>query len=241
MNTPSYLLSDATQLALRLAESLAYEYSHSTYGPEHLLCSLTKEDVGLHPMFNQLDKEPSELYRWALAQVEKHPKSLRIRSNPPPSEEVLSVFKETQKLCLRYGYEEITPTDLFEAICTPGVAFKPEVLRRLPVALYEIIDWRNKNLSNVLNSFKSNDVAGDKPAVTTENGTDVSSHQVLQKYCDDITAMAREGKIDPLIGRDRELKQLVEILGKRLSPNVLIVGEPGVGKTALIGGLAQNI
>ncbi len=241
MNTPSYLLSDSTQLALRLAESLAYEYSHSNYGPEHLLCSLTKEDVGLHSMFNQIDKEPSELYRWALAQVEKHPKSLRIRSNPAPNEEVLAVLKETQKLCLRYGYEEITPVDLFEAICTPGVAFKPEVLRRLPVALYEVIDWRNKSLSNVFQSFKSNDGGGEKPSAGSENVADGTSHQILQKYCDDITAFAREGKIDPLIGRDRELKQLVEILGKRLSPNVLIVGEPGVGKTALIGGLAQNI
>jgi len=241
MNTPSYLLSDSTQLALRLAESLAYEYSHSSYGPEHLLCSLTKEDVGLHSMFSQIDKDPSELYRWALAQVEKHPKSLRIRSNPAPNEEVLSVLKETQKLCLRYGYEEITPVDLFEAICTPGVAFKPEVLRRLPVALYEVIDWRNKSLSNVFQSFKSNDGGGEKTSAGSENVADGTSHQILQKYCDDITAFAREGKIDPLIGRDRELKQLVEILGKRLSPNVLIVGEPGVGKTALIGGLAQNI
>ncbi|MBK8492219.1 MAG: ATP-dependent Clp protease ATP-binding subunit [Saprospirales bacterium] len=67
------------------------------------------------------------------------------------------------------------------------------------------------------------------------------SHRALEKFCDDLTARARQGKIDPVIGREKELKQLVEILGKRLSPNVLIVGESGVGKTAIVGGLAQNI
>ncbi len=245
MNTPYYLLSDAAQLALRLAEGLAYEYSHSNYSAEHLLCAVTKEDVGLHPMFNQIDKDPSEVYRWALTQVEKLPKSTRSRSNPLPDDGVLSVLKETQKLCLRYGYEEITPLDLFEAICTPGVALKPEVLRRLPVALYEIIDWRNKNLSNILSTIgESNDGANNKGTNKHGDGSgsgEATGQQALQRYCDDLTAFAREGKIDPLIGRDKELKQLVEILGKRLSPNVLIVGEPGVGKTALIGGLALNI
>lgn len=243
MNTPYYLLSDASQSALRLSESLAYEYSHSHYSPEHLLCSITKEDVGLHPVFGQMDKDPSEIYRWALAQVEKLPKSTRVRSTPTADDGVLSVLKETQKLCLRYGYEEITPIDIFEALCTPGVGFKPEVLRRLPVALYEIIDWRNKGLAASIPSL-GNDGKQQNQSASTQNGreaSDIAPQQVLQKYCDDITAFAREGKVDPLIGRDRELKQLVEILGKRLSPNVLIVGEPGVGKTALIGGLALNI
>ncbi len=187
-------------------------------------------------MFEQIDKQPAELHRWALAQVEKLPKSTRYVSVVSPDERAISVLRETQKLCLRYGNSEITPVDILEALCTPDVAFKPDVLRRLPLALYEILDWRSKKLSNILPTV-------DKSANghSQKNATDNTIHQVLEKYCDDVTVLAREGKIDPLIGRDRELKQLVEILGKRVSPNVLIVGEPGVGKTALIGGLALNI
>ena len=236
MFSPDYLLSDTAKIALRLAERLANEYAHPAYGAEHLVCSITKEDVGLHPMFEQIDKQPAELHRWALAQVEKLPKSTRYVSVVSPDERAISVLRETQKLCLRYGNSEITPVDILEALCTPDVAFKPDVLRRLPLALYEILDWRSKKLSNILPTV-------DKSANghSQKNATDNTIHQVLEKYCDDVTVLAREGKIDPLIGRDRELKQLVEILGKRVSPNVLIVGEPGVGKTALIGGLALNI
>ncbi|MEK7256508.1 MAG: ATP-dependent Clp protease ATP-binding subunit, partial [Bacteroidota bacterium] len=236
MFSPDYLLSDTAKIALRLAERLANEYAHPAYGAEHLVCSITKEDVGLHPMFEQIDKQPAELHRWALAQVEKLPKSTRYVSVVSPDERAISVLRETQKLCLRYGNSEITPVDILEALCTPDVAFKPDVLRRLPLALYEILDWRSKKLSNILPTV-------DKSANghSQKNATDNTIHQVLEKYCDDVTVLAREGKIDPLIGRDRELKQLVEILGKRVSPNVLIVGDPGVGKTALIGGLALNI
>jgi ATP-dependent Clp protease ATP-binding subunit ClpA len=63
----------------------------------------------------------------------------------------------------------------------------------------------------------------------------------LAKYCENLNEQARGGKIDPVLGRDKEMKQLVEILGKRNSPNVLIVGEPGVGKTSIVGGLALKL
>lgn len=234
MFSTEYLLSDSAQLAIRLAEQLALEYANASYGPEHLLWALTKEEVGLHDLLLQLEKDPLDIQRWTLTQIEKLPKSSRYLAAASGNERIVNVLKETQKLCVRYGVDEIMPIDLLEAICTPETGFSQETLRRLPIALYEIIDWRNRNLSGILpgEQQKKN---------VNHSSTQVPNRQSLDKYCDDLTQFAREGKIDPLIGRDLELKQLIEILGKRLSPNVLIVGEPGVGKTAMVGGLALSI
>ncbi len=237
MNYFDYTFTDSAQKAVRLAEQLAHEYSHSTYGAEHLLHSVVYEDVGLHPLLSQLHVDSSSITRWALNRIEKTAKSVRYVEIPPANESSLSVFKETKKLCLRYGKEEISPLEILEALITPDVGFGADLLRRLPIALYEIIDWRKKNVDQL---FSSDDSAKNVAGKGTAN-FEVSSLQVLEKYCDDLTVLAREGKIDPLIGRDRELKELVEILGKRISPNVLIVGESGVGKTAMVGGLALNI
>ena len=63
----------------------------------------------------------------------------------------------------------------------------------------------------------------------------------LATYCTDKTAQAREGKLDPIVGRDREIRLVAEILGRRTKPNVLLIGEPGVGKSALVEGFAQQI
>jgi ATP-dependent Clp protease ATP-binding subunit ClpB len=237
MYVPDYLFADQTQKAIRLAEQLSAEYGQPHYSAGHLLWAVVAEDVGLWPVFEQLGRAPADIQRWALTQVEKTPKANRYIAVAPADENALSILKETQKLCLRYGTEEISPIDMLEALCTPDVGFKTELLRRMPLALYEIIEWRNKNVAG-LSAFSS--TKGGTASSESKIGG-AQAQQILQKYCDDITAFAREGKIDPLIGRDRELKQLVEILGKRLSPNVLIVGEPGVGKTAIVGGLALNI
>lgn len=238
MYPQDYLLSDTAQKVIRLAEELASEHSHANFGAGHLLWAVAEEDVGLHPILRQLEKEPSELQRWGLNQIEQHPKSTRYREVLPPTESALAILKETKKLCLRYGAAEITPLDILEALCTPDVGFDAKVIRRLPLALYEIIDWRNKNYA-----VPSSDSASgnSSPAFRSAGSDDASAHLILNKYCEDLNTLAREGRIDPVIGRDRELKQLVEILGKRLSPNVLIVGEPGVGKTAIVGGLALKI
>lgn len=238
MYSSEYPLAEACRMTLRLAEQIAKEYSHPSYGAEHLFWAVLQEDVGLHPMMQQLDKDLSVLRRWVESQLEKLPKSTRYISTLPASERGVVVLKETQKLCLRYGTSEITPLEVLEALCTPEVGFSADILRRLPLALYEILEWRNQH------SVADQNTPAEKIGGASSSKTlwaDGSIQQILQKYCDDLTDFARQGKIDPLIGRDRELKQLVEILGKRLSPNVLIVGEPGVGKTAIAGGLALKI
>ncbi|MEM9834977.1 MAG: ATP-dependent Clp protease ATP-binding subunit [Bacteroidota bacterium] len=241
MYLTDYTFTDAAHTCIRLAEQLANEYAHAHYGAAHLLWAVTKEDAGLHGMLASIDRSPVDLNRWATRKVEADPKAVRYVDTPGPNDSAVAVLKETQKLCLRYGNLEIEPIDILEALCTPGVGFASDEIRRLPLALYEIIEWREKNVGKQLAT--GNTVAGN--SATSANGSasksSGNSQQILEKYCTDLTAKAREGKMDPVIGRDLEMKQLIEILGKRISPNVLLVGEPGVGKTAMLGGLAHAI
>lgn len=238
MYLTDYTFTDSAHACIRVAEQLANEYAQGKYGAAHLFWAISKEDAGLHEMLQSLECSPAELNRWATLKVAADPKAVRYVDVPGANDSAVTVLKETQKLCLRYGHQEIEPLDLLEALITPGVGFTSEELRRLPLALYEIIEWRDKNVGKQLNVHTTSSNGSAKGAVGSGSG---NNQQVLEKYCTDLTAEAREGKIDPLIGRDLELKQLIEILGKRISPNVLLVGEPGVGKTAMLGGLTANI
>ena len=238
MNLTNQLLTDAAQKVLRLAEQLALEYAHATYAPEHLLWSVMDEDVGLHPVMDQLQVDVNGIRKWAMNLITKLPKDSRYVPIPKGNEGAKKVMQETQKLCIRYGHGDITPLDILEALVTPGVGFDEGLLRRLPLALYEIIEWRNKNVSSDL--FDAAPTSNGSKSTASKSSV-ASGQAILDKYCEDLNAFAREGKIDPVIGRDKELKQMIEILGKRLSPNVLIVGEPGVGKTSIVGGLVLKI
>jgi len=240
MFTTDYLLTDTSQKVLRLSENLAHEYSQGSYGPAHLLWAVMDEDVGLHQTLQQIGADPSSIRQWALSHVSKKSKSIKYVDMPKANEKGAKVLMETQKLCLRYGESEITPLAILEALITPEVGFDQASLRRLSIALYEIIEWRGKNV----NPHLADENGASNGAPTTGKSNEVSGasgQQILEKYCDNINKMGSEGRIDPVLGRDKEMKQLMEILGKRLSPNVLIVGEPGVGKTSIVGGLALKI
>ncbi len=240
MYLSEYTFTDLSLQVIRLAQQLADEHKQPTYGGAHLLWAVAKEDIGLYPLFKDTDTDPGDLRKWARTQVQGSDKTSRYVELPPADEVATAVFKETNKLCIRYGSPEIDPIDILEALVTPGVAFESDRVRRMPLALYEVIEWRNSHY--LPNTSSLNGASGGQatPAAAAQGKT-LAGGDVLGRYCTDITALAREDKLDPLIGRDRELKQLVEILGKRLSPNVMLVGEPGVGKTAMVSGLAMAI
>ena len=240
MNLQNQLLTDSAQKTLRLSEQLAVEYAHATYAPEHLLWSVLDEDVGLHNVLNQLEVDPAAIRKWAMNLITGRAKDVKYVPIPKGNDAAKKVMQETQKLCIRYGHGDINPLDILEALITPGVGFEQAQLRRLPIALYEIIEWRNKNVSSEVFASTSNGNSNGS-ATASKKKNAVSDKAILDKYCENLNVFGEEGKIDPVIGRDKEMLQLIEILGKRISPNVLIVGEPGVGKTSIVGGLVHKI
>lgn len=240
MPANNYVLSVASQKVVRLAQELASEYANPTFEAGHMLWAVVNEDIGLTSIMGQLREVVPAIQRWSLNEVQKLPKSTRYLDTIPAGRTADVIFQETQKLCIRYDNEVISPVDILEALCTPDVGFDAHSIRRLPIALYEVIEWREEYYASL--GMDEDDYDKDqKPHASSPPRIGANNQEILSKYCEDLNQMAAEGHIDPVIGRDSELKQLIEILGKRLSPNVLIVGEPGVGKTALVEGLALRI
>ncbi len=225
------LLSPPVIEAIGVAQQKAREYANDKFSGGHLLWGLVYDNPQMQLFLESHQKDIFKIKSWAEFRIGHYPKTSRAVENPVPDDLAKAALKEADKIRSKKFEPQITPLHLLQAICTPEVAFTEEQLKRFPIALSE---------------FEGSGLVNEAAELLTSNGdtrsaTSKTLARSLEKYCEDISARARQGKIDPVIGRDKELKQLVEILGKRLSPNVLIIGEPGVGKTAIVGGLALNI
>jgi ATP-dependent Clp protease ATP-binding subunit ClpB len=225
-----FLLSHSLIEVIAIAQQKAREYTQENFSGGHLLYGILQDEESIPSFLQQTSKDLYKLRSWAEFRIAHYPKSTRFVENPFPDSAAKAAFKEADRIRSKNFGPKITPLHLLEALCTPDIAFTTEQLKRFPLSLREFEGAVEKvEVSRTL-------ATGDD-----ESSANKSLARALEKYCNDISVRARQGKIDPVIGRDKELKQLIEILGKRLSPNVLIIGESGVGKTAVVGGLALDI
>jgi ATP-dependent Clp protease ATP-binding subunit ClpB len=243
-------LSAEVKSAIQAAQRQARAHHQATFGAGHLLWGLLHSDstdCTVIPFLQEMGQNVHKLTAWAEQRVENAPKSARSVENPPAEERANQVLQEAVRLRIQRGEPQVNALTVLEALCTPDVGFTAEQLRRFPLALYQIQEVRARfptasESVQELNNDAISKTNGNFKKLNSNNGANNPTKFVaLEKYCEDVTARARQGKIDPVIGREKELKQLQEILGKRLSPNVLLTGEPGVGKTAVVGGLALEL
>lgn len=221
--------------AIQIAQSIAREYQNEHFSPAHLLRALLHSDIGLTSFLESIDKDVAYLREWADVRIESYPKASRGISNPLGDERVVAVMEEADVIRLKLSRDQIDPLCALTALCKPNLAFTKEQLKSFPLSSEEVID-----------SSLEDAIIQEAIATTIPNGTriqpkETSKIKVLFKYCIDKTSLAKEGRVDPIIGRDRETRMMIEILGRRTKPNVIIVGEPGVGKTALVDGFALSI
>jgi len=228
-----FMLSDKTKQAIKIAQSIAKEYMNSEFSSAHLLKGLLHKDIGLIPILEALGKDFYYMEEWAEVRIEMYPKASKVVEQPTADIGVKAVFNEADNVRLKLSEETITPLCILIALTIPGVGFTYEQLKTFNLNEQELLDKviENTDLDNVIGTQQEE--SGEEAVSKKQNA--------LLKYCNDLTLLAQQGKLDPVVGRDRETRMMSEILGRRSKPNVIVLGDPGVGKTALVNGFAQNV
>ena len=233
--------TDALKYAIKIAQALAREHQQATYSPGHLLRGMLHNDVGLSSILAAWGIDVAYVIDWADIRIETYPKSARIADEPKGDVKVQALLEVADVVRMKLSETELSPLAVLIAMCKPEVAFSKDQLKSFPITENQLLEkaFQESSLQQAVgvNTTNSNRKTSSLGSLSSEGG----QLKTLFKYCTDRTAVAREGKLDPIIGRERETRQVIEVLGRRLKPNVIIVGEPGVGKTALVEGLAQQI
>ncbi|AEI51511.1 ATP-dependent Clp protease ATP-binding subunit [Runella slithyformis] len=227
-------LNDELIRAIQIAQAIAKEHQQGVYAPAHLLKGLLHNDVGLGALLVGWEIDINYLRDWADYRIEKLPKSARGTLDMRPDPKTVAALEVADIIRLKLGDSSLSPLAVLIAITRPEVAYTKDQLKSFPITETELLTFALQNIQ----AETTLSPASDEPS---RAGGGNASFQALLKYCVDKTALARQGKLDPIIGRDKETRTMVEILGRRSKPNVIIVGEPGVGKTALVEGLARLI
>jgi ATP-dependent Clp protease ATP-binding subunit ClpA len=222
-------LNDSVQTAIRIAKSIAREYGHESFTPAHLLKALLHREVGLQGFITFLGKEIVYLEEWADVYMDVCPK----KGSPADiqgDESIPLVFEQADRVRLKLGLLEINPICVLAALSCPGAGFTPEQLKSFPIRENEILDLYFRG-EEIMSSIS--------PAM--HESPETKGLSGIHKYCIDKTAQAVDMQLGDTVNREREMRMMTEILGRRSKPNVMITGDGGVGKTALVDGLAKRI
>ena len=215
-----------TQEALQQAQMRASAAGNPDMRPAHVLEALLKQEDGIAaPVLKATGVDPETVAREAGELISSYPSAEgQGMANPGINRDLQTALSTAQDLAGELG-DEYVSADVLLAGIAKGKDDAAELLHK-----------RGATFDALKEAFPS--VRGGK-TVTSDNPED--QFQALQKYSTDLTARAREGKIDPVIGRDSEIRRVVQVLSRRTKNNPVLIGEPGVGKTAIVEGLARRI
>ena len=258
MENPAVLLRRLNPYCARALEgaaSLCQTRAHAAILPEHWLLKLLEQGEGdLTVLARRYDWDMDALWQDLLGWLDNLPRSVRIR--PQLSDAIQSLLKQAWMFASLEGSEHIRSVHLLAAMIEmpkilrcdgvwPLLTLGQSQLERLRPLLDAQSDEREeRQQEEALTQMHDGDVEFvGRPASTGIKEGELSPglQNALDKFTLDITAKAKEGNIDPVFGRDTEIRQMVDILSRRRKNNPILVGEPGVGKTALVEGLALRI
>jgi len=220
--------TEKSQDAVRSAQSIAVRNGNQQIDVEHLLAALLQQEGGLAPsILNKADINLETLRRRLDQEIDRFPKV----SGPAASPDNIYITPRLQKLLTSAEDEAKALKDdfisvehiLLAASEEPGPAGK----------MFHDLGLSRDRLMTALQEVRGNQ------RVTTQNPE--TTYEALEKYGRDLTLMAGQGKLDPVIGRDNEIRRVIQVLSRRTKNNPVLIGEPGVGKTAIVEGLAQRI
>lgn len=224
--------SSEVKRSLQIAASHAKEHQNEYIFPAHLLKAVLHKDIGLVDVINALEKDYYYMIDWADARIQRYPKLPKPPEDPEPDELTNSVLDEADNYRLKLALNEINPECVLASLCTPGVGFNYEQLKSFIITNDEIFDF----LANATGKIKSKDISAKTTSLLSQGKVGN-----IQKYCYDKLLLAQEGLLNPTIGFEKEILSIIEVLGRKTKSNILVIGESGVGKTALLNGLVFRI
>ena len=223
MNAQNF--TQKTLEAVQTAQSMAQENRNSYITPEHLLYALVDQDGGLIPtLFKRMGVDCDALLSELDGQIAALPKVGGDSSEVYMSSELSRVLSAAEKAAKSMGDEYLSVEHLMIGIFAAGTAATKRILADHGIT--------KSAFTTELSKVKSAPVTGDNPE---------STYDALKKYGTDLVQRARDNKLDPVIGRDTEIRNVIRILSRKTKNNPVLIGEPGVGKTAIAEGLAQRI
>ncbi|HVT47790.1 MAG TPA: ATP-dependent chaperone ClpB [Vicinamibacterales bacterium] len=224
MNANKY--TEKAQEAIVAAQQAAAEHGHPEITPEHLLAALIAQRDGIVPaVLGKMNVDPAAAGRAVQALLDKLPRT-RGGASPSLSPRLQAIFTAAEQEASRLKDDFTSTEHLLLALAAEG--------GRAPAA--GALNTLGVTPDAVLRALTA--VRGSQ-RVTDQNPE--GKYQALERYGRDLTAVARQGKLDPVIGRDEEIRRVIQVLARRTKNNPVLIGEPGVGKTAIVEGLAQRI
>jgi ATP-dependent Clp protease ATP-binding subunit ClpB len=212
------------QEAVQEAIGLAERNQNQQVEPEHILAALLDQKEGVvRPILGKVGVNLVQIQNELSAAIEKFPKV--SGGQQYFSSRTNTIFQEVQKIAEAMQDEYVSTEHLLLAIAAEKQGDAGRILRSNGVT--------SQDLEKVISEMRGGS------RITDQNAEE--NFQALEKYAQDLTELARKGKLDPVIGRDDEIRRTIQILSRRTKNNPVLIGEPGVGKTAIVEGLAQRI
>ncbi|HEX8411525.1 MAG TPA: ATP-dependent chaperone ClpB [Thermoanaerobaculia bacterium] len=219
-------LTVKAQEAVVDAQNLARGAGNPEFTPEHLLLALVRQDGGIvAPILNKLGVTAGTVEAETTAAVAKFSKVGGASAEPMVGSSMRKVFDAAFSAATNFNDEYVSTEHLLLAITEVKESTAAQILKRHGIVADAVL----KALQSVRGTQR----------VTDQNPED--KYQALQRYARDLTELARRGKLDPVIGRDEEIRRVIQVLSRRTKNNPVLIGEPGVGKTAIVEGLARRV
>ncbi|RCL26824.1 ATP-dependent chaperone ClpB [Pseudomonas sp. AFG_SD02_1510_Pfu_092] len=218
-------LTSKLQLAISDAQSLAVGMDHPAIEPVHLLQALLEQQGGsIKPLLMQVGFDINSLRQALVKELDQLPKIQNPTGDVNMSQDLARLLNQADRLAQQKGDQFISSELVLLAAMDENSKLGKLLLSQ---------GVSKKALENAINNLRGGAAVNDANAE--------ESRQALDKYTVDLTKRAEEGKLDPVIGRDDEIRRTVQVLQRRTKNNPVLIGEPGVGKTAIAEGLAQRI
>ncbi len=230
--------------ALTIAKDTAAQLGTQTVGTEHLLIGLISEGTGTAARVLEANGVNLDRVMEIVKQLVNSRQSTRVREREGYTPSAVHVLENSYREAVRFRSQLIGTEHILMALLKEGDCVAVRLLNTMNINVQKLYIDLLSAMGEDANNAREEMMRGGqprRPQRASENSAPASQTPTLDEYSRDLTALAKDGKLDPVIGREKEIERVIQILSRRTKNNPCLIGEPGVGKTAVVEGLAQLI